>query len=115
MYELVMTVACAALATGRAGCDSSVSDDFAAAGKHFKVAAGIWQYLGQDLMPKWIARGSDALQKDLPIEASTGVADAMTQLKLAVTQQMIVSAPLLKNNTKMSYSLMAKLTLGISC
>jgi len=113
MYELVMTVACAALATGGAGCDSSVSGDFAAAGKQFKVAAGIWQYLGQDLMPKWIARGSDALQKDLPIEASTGVADAMTQLNLAFAQQMIVSAAL-KNNTKTSYSLMAKLTLGIS-
>ncbi len=114
MYELVMTVACAALAVGGAGCDSSVSDDFAAAGKHFKVAAGIWQYLGQDLMPKWIAYGSDALQEDLPMEASTRVADAMMQLNLAFAQQMIMSAAL-KNNTKTSYSLMSKLTLGISC
>jgi hypothetical protein len=113
MYELVMTVACAALATGGAGCDSSVAGDFAGAGKQFKISAGIWQYLGQDLLPKWIARGSDALQKELPIEATTGVADAMTKLNLAYAQQMVVSAAL-KNNNKTSYSLMAKLTLGIS-
>lgn len=54
MYELVMSVACQALATGGAGCDLSVAGDFASAGKQFKSAAAIWKYLGQDLLPKWM-------------------------------------------------------------
>lgn len=114
MYELVMSVACQALATGGAGCDLSVAGDFASAGKQFKTAAAIWKYLGQDLLPKWIARGSDALEKDLPAEANTGIADAMTALNLAYSQQMVVSAALAKSTSKPSYSLMAKLTLGIA-
>lgn len=113
MYELVMTVACEALGTAGMGCDSSVAGEFTSAGKHFKGAAGIWQYLGQDLLPKWISRGSSVDQKELPVEATPGVADALTILYLACAQQMIVSTALAKNS-KPSYSLMAKLTLGIA-
>mmetsp|Transcript_9831 Transcript_9831/g.14229 ORF Transcript_9831/g.14229 Transcript_9831/m.14229 type:complete len:1309 (+) Transcript_9831:172-4098(+) len=110
MFELAMTVACQSLATECAGCDCSMAGDFASAGKQFKIAAGIWLYLYEEVLPNWNLE-NEALLNDIPPEATTGVAVAMKDLNIAYAQQMAVSAAL-TNSSKPSYSLVAKLTLG---
>lgn len=113
MYELVMTIASYGLSSAGMGCDASIAGDFATAAKEFKKAAGVFEHLGQDQLPKWIARGSSVDEKSLPAEATTGVCDAFSILYLAFAQQMAVATSMLKN-TKPNYTLMAKLVLGIS-
>jgi hypothetical protein len=113
MYELVMTIACDGLSTAGVGCDASIAGDFTTASKQFKRAAGIFEYLGQDQLPKWIARGSSVNENDLPAEATTGVCDVLGLLFLAFAQQMAVATAMVKKS-KPNYTLMGKLALGIS-
>lgn len=113
MYELVMTLASEAMGKAVAGCDNGKAGEYAAAARLFKTAAGGMEFLAQDQLPKWANRGTNAMAKDLPAEATADSCDALKILFLACAQQMAVATALNKSEEPNS-SLMAKLCLGIS-
>jgi len=113
MYELTMTLACEGLGTAGTACDESVAGDFSTASKYFKSAAGVFEYLAEDLLPKWHARGSSVDAADLPSESTVGVSDALKSLFLSSAQQMAVATVLVKPGVP-NYGLLSKLTLGIA-
>lgn len=113
MYEMVMTIASEAMGKAVAGCDEQKAGDYAAASRNFKAAAGGMDFLAHDQLPKWASRGTSALDKDLPAEATAESCDALKMLFLACGQQMAVATALNKPGEPNS-SLMAKLCLGIA-
>lgn len=113
MYELVMAIACEALATAGNACDDSLDGKFAVATRGFAKAAGIFQFLAEDQLPKWISKGTNIEDSDLPSEVSVPVCDAFRVFYLAVGQQMAVATVLIKPGTP-NYSLLAKLTEGVA-
>ena len=46
-----------AMATAGLACDESANGDFASSANHYKRAAGIFEFLGETQLPKWVARG----------------------------------------------------------
>lgn len=114
MFELVMVVASLALGTAGAACDDSVDGNFAAASQGFKRAAAVLKCLADDQLPQWISRGTAVdTNTDLPAECSVAVCDAFSTFFLAAAQQMAVATVLVKPGVP-NYSLLAKLTLGVS-
>jgi len=113
MYELVMTVGCEAMAKAGSACDYSIDGEFAASSREFQAAAGMFQRLATDQLPKWISRGSSVEQKDIPLESRVGVCEAFKTLFLAIAQQMAVATVLIKPGVP-KYSLVGKLCLGIA-
>lgn len=113
MYEVVMILACQGLAKASAATEASIAGDFAAANREYNVAAGVMQFLYQDHLAKWIAKGSNVEDAKLPTECSIGACEAFTQLFLANAQQMAVAMLLVKAGTP-NYNLLAKLCLGIA-
>jgi len=112
MYELVMTIATEALGTAGMGCDACTEGDFAKASREFKRASGIFNYLATEKIPQWTENG--CVQVDgLPAEASIGVCEAFHTYFLAIAQQMAIATVLLKPGTP-NYSLLAKLSLGVT-
>ena len=111
MYELVMVVATHAIATAGNGSEKCTKGDFAAACRSFKKAAGILQCLSNEQLPTWHSRITE--EKLLPGEATLGVCEAFTILFLATAQQMAIAVLLMKDGTP-NWSLLAKLSLGIS-
>jgi BRO1-like domain len=90
-----------------------VSGQFAQASRDYAAAAGIFDFLHKDHLPKWIAKGSNVDEKNLPSECHTMTAKALKALFQANGQQMAVATVLIKPG-KPNYSLLAKLCLGIS-
>lgn len=113
MYELVMVIVCNAMGTAGVACDASIAGDFAGSSRGFKAASGMMQFLAEDHLPKWIARGTSIEDKELPAEASVGVCDAFHSYFLGVGQQMAIATVLIKPGTP-NYSLLSKLCLGIT-
>jgi len=113
MFELVMTVACEAMGNAGVACDACVAGDFSVAGRNFKKAASILQFLAEDSLPKWIARGTSVTDELLPSESTVGICEAFSMYFLAVGQQMAVATVLAKP-TVPNYILVAKLCLGIA-
>jgi hypothetical protein len=113
MYELVMAIAVEAMSTAGLGCDLCTEGDFAAASREFKKVSGMFDFLNVNLLPNWIARGSDVMNNDMPAEASLGTTMAFKTLYCAIGQQMAVATVLMKPGTP-NYSLLAKLCLGIA-
>ena len=113
MYELVMVIACEGLGTAGNACDDSLDGKFAVATRGFARAAGIFQHLAENQLPKWISKGTSIENADLPAEVSVPVCDAFSKFYLAVGQQMAVSTVLMKPGVP-KYSLLAKLTKGIA-
>lgn len=113
MFEMVMTISCEGMGLAGDACDESTNGNFAAASRGFKQAAGVMQFLAEDQLPKWIARGSNVEDNSLPSEATVGVCDAFKALFLAVAQQMAVATVLVKPGTP-NWGLLAKLCLGVA-
>jgi hypothetical protein len=93
--------------------ENSIAGDFAAASRDYAAAAGIFDFLAQDHLPKWIAKGSKVSQDDLPSECHAPLAKALKTLFMANGQQMAVATVLIKPG-KPNYGLLAKLCLGIT-
>jgi hypothetical protein len=53
MFELVIALAAYALSEANLGCDACVDGDFPLASRQFAKTAGVFQYLGDDLLPNW--------------------------------------------------------------
>jgi hypothetical protein len=112
MYDLVMCVVCEGLGKAGAATEASVAGEFPAASRDYAAAAGIFAFLADDRLPKWVARGSHMDDDDLPVECSVGAAEGLKLLFMANGQQMAVATVLIKPGTP-NYSLVAKLCLGV--
>jgi hypothetical protein len=113
MYELVMTVATQAVAIAGVGTDECIAGQFASASRNFKKSSGIFEFLATTLLPQWISKGGKVVDEALPAEAKIGVCEAFKVLMLGIAQQMAVATVLMKDGTP-NWSLLAKLSLGIS-
>jgi len=113
MYDLVMTVVCEGLGRATAATENSISGEFASASRDYAAAAGIFGFLGEVQLPKWVARGSKVDESTLPSECHVPCAKALKLLFMANGQQMAIATVLVKPGTP-NYSLLAKLCLGVS-
>mmetsp|Transcript_17178 Transcript_17178/g.32521 ORF Transcript_17178/g.32521 Transcript_17178/m.32521 type:complete len:455 (+) Transcript_17178:105-1469(+) len=113
MYELVMTVATQAVAIAGVGTDECIAGQFASASRNFKKSSGIFDFLATSLLPQWMSKGGKVVDEALPAEAKIGVCEAFKVLMLGIAQQMAVATVLMKDGTP-NWSLLAKLSLGIS-
>jgi len=115
MFELVMSVATYALSESNIGCDACVSGNFPEASRQFTKTVGIFQYLGEDLLPNWMAKSKQhaEMEKESLAETRVGVCVAFTSLYMAMSQQMAVATILIKPGVP-NYSLVGKLCLGIA-
>lgn len=112
MMDLTMCILCEGLGKAGVATESSMAGEFAAASREYAAAAGIFQFLGDDHLPKWIARGSNTNEADLPVECCTNTARGLSLLFQANAQQMAIATVLIKPGTP-NYGLLAKLCLGV--
>mmetsp|Transcript_10646 Transcript_10646/g.25224 ORF Transcript_10646/g.25224 Transcript_10646/m.25224 type:complete len:427 (-) Transcript_10646:109-1389(-) len=112
MMDVTMCILCEGL--GKAGCatEASMAGEFAAASREYAAAAGIFEFLAEDHLPKWIARGTKTNEADLPVECCTSTARGLSILFQANAQQMAIATVLIKPGTP-NYSLLAKLCMGV--
>jgi hypothetical protein len=113
MMDLTMCIVCEGLGKAGVATESSVAGEFAAASREYAAAAGIFQFLADDHLPKWVARGKRTGEDDLPVECCVDTAKGLSILFQANAQQMAVATVLIKPGMP-NYSLLAKLCLGIS-
>jgi hypothetical protein len=115
MFELVLSLSTYALCESNLGCDYCVDGDFAQALKKFAKATGVFQRLGDDLLPSWMAKSKQhaEMEKESLAETRVGVSAALTHLHKAMSQQMAVAAILVKPNVP-NYALVGKLCLGVA-
>eukprot|EP00536_Pseudo-nitzschia_multiseries_P002221 jgi/Psemu1/182951/e_gw1.29.159.1 len=112
MMDVTMCILCEGLGKAGVATESSMAGEFAAASREYAAAAGIFDFLAEDHLPKWIARGTKTNEGDLPVECCTSTAKGLSILFQASAQQMAVATVLIKPGTP-NYSLLAKLCLGI--
>lgn len=112
MFDLVMCTVCEGLGKAGVATETSVAGEFAAASREYAAAAGIFTFLADDHLPKWVARGSKTSEDDLPVECCVATAKGLSMLFKANGQQMAVATVLIKPGTP-NYSLLAKLCKGI--
>mmetsp|Transcript_17599 Transcript_17599/g.19272 ORF Transcript_17599/g.19272 Transcript_17599/m.19272 type:complete len:425 (+) Transcript_17599:71-1345(+) len=112
MMDLTLCIICEGLGKAGVATESSMAGEFAAASREYAAAAGIFHFLAEDHLPKWIARGSKTNEKDLPVECCTSTAKGLSILFQANAQQMAIATVLIKPGTP-NYSLLAKLCLGV--
>lgn len=114
MFELVLSLVTYAVSESNIGCDFSVKGDFAQALKKFTNTTGIFQFLGETLLPDWMAKSkqhAEMKNKSLA-ETRVGVSVALTHLHMAMSQQMAIATILVKPDVP-NYSLLGKLCLGV--
>ena len=112
MFDMVMCIVSEGLGKAGVATEASIAGEFAQASREYAAAAGIFQCLADDHLPKWSARGSHADESDLPIECAVATADGLKRLFMANGQQMAIATVLIKPGTP-NYSLLAKLCLGV--
>jgi hypothetical protein len=78
----------------------------------YAAAAGIFEFLSDDHLPKWAARGAQVDEAYLPVECCIETAKGLSMLFKANGQQMAIATVLIKPGTP-NFSLLAKLSLGI--
>jgi BRO1-like domain len=113
MYDLVMTCVCEALGYAVGATEKSIAGDFAAASRDYAAAAGLFDFLAEEHLPKWIAKGSNVDESKLPAECHPPMAKALKILFMANGQQMAIAKVLMKDGVP-NYGLLAKLCLGAS-
>jgi hypothetical protein len=113
MYDLAMTVVSEGLGKVASATENSVQGEFAAASRDYAAAAGIFTFLADALLPKWISKGSSIDEQELPSECHSAMAKALTNLFMANGQQMAVATILIKPGIP-NYSLLGKLCLGVA-
>ena len=112
MFDLIMCIVCEGLGKAGVATETSMAGEFAAASREYAAAAGIFTFLADDYVPKWVARGSKVNEDDLPVECCVDTAKGLSILFKANAQQMAIATVLIKPGTP-NYSLLAKLCLGI--
>jgi len=113
MYDLVLVTATLAWSHAAKATEESAAGEFAAAARQYATAAGVFDYLATDALPKWISKGSSVKETDLPSECHAPLAGALAnELMMAHGQQMAIATLLVKSETP-NYSLLAKLCLGV--
>lgn len=112
MYDLVMCIVCEGLGKAGVATETSLAGEFAAASREYGAAAGIFAFLADDHLPKWVARGSKVGEDDLPVECCVDTAKGLSILFKANAQQMAIATVLIKPGTP-NYSLLSKLSLGV--
>ncbi|KAG7344225.1 BRO1-like domain containing protein [Nitzschia inconspicua] len=112
MMDVTMCILCEGLGKAGVATEASVAGEFAAASREYAAAAGVFQFLADDHLPKWVARGTRVAEDDLPVECCVDTAKGLSILFQANAQQMAVATVLIKAGTP-NYSLVAKLCLGI--
>jgi hypothetical protein len=112
MMDLTMCILCEGLGKAGVATESSMAGEFAASSREYAAAAGIFQFLGDDHLPKWIARGSNTNEDSLPVECCTSTAKALSVLFQANAQQMAIATVLIKPGTP-NYGLVSKLCFGV--
>lgn len=112
MYDLTMCIVCEGLGKAGVATETSVAGEFAAASREYAAAAGIFSFLADGHLPKWVARGSKVSEDDLPVECCVDTAKGLSMLFKANAQQMAIATVLIKPGTP-NYSLVAKLCLGV--
>jgi BRO1-like domain len=112
MMDVTMCILCEGLGKAGVATEASIAGEFAAASREYAAAAGVFQFLADDHLPKWVARGTRVTEDDLPVECCTETAKGLSILFQANAQQMAVATVLIKPGTP-NYSLLAKLCLGI--
>ncbi len=92
MFELVLSISTYALSEANLGCDACMDGDFPAAARDFARTAGIFKYLGDDLLPSWMAKSQQhaKMENEALAETRVGVCVACTSLFTAMAQQMAV-------------------------
>lgn len=115
MFEVVLSLATYALSESNIGCDSCVDGDFPKASRQFAKTAGIFQYLGEDVLPNWMANSLQHadMENETLAETRVGVCLAMQHLYVGMSQQMAVATVLAKPGSP-NYALLGKLSSGIS-
>lgn len=115
MFELVLSLTTYALCESNLACDLSVGGDFAQSLKKLTKATGIFQFLGETLLPDWMAKSKQhaELEKESLAETRVGVSVAFTSLHMAMSQQMAIATILVKP-VEPNYSLLGKLCLGVA-
>jgi hypothetical protein len=113
MYDLVMTIVCEGLGRAAAATENSVAGNFKEASRDYAAAAGIFQCLADDHLPKWLSKGSKVDDKNLPSECHGPMAKALKELFMANGQQMAIATVLMRPG-KPNYALLAKLCLGVA-
>ena len=58
MFDLIMCIVCEGLGKAGVATETSMAGEFAAASREYAAAAGIFTFLADDYVPKWVARGS---------------------------------------------------------
>ena len=104
MYDLTMCIICEGLAKAGVATETSVAGEFAAASREYAAAAGVFAFLAEDHLPKWVARGANVSEDDLPVECCVGTAKGLSMLFKANGQQMAIATVLIKPGTP-NYSL----------
>lgn len=112
MMDVTMCILCEGLGKAGVATEASMAGEFAAASREYAAAAGIFQFLAEDHLPKWIARGTKTNEDDLPVECCTSTAKGLSIMFQANAQQMAIATVLIKPG-KPNYSLVAKLCLGV--
>lgn len=112
MFDLVMCCASQGLGRAASATEASIAGDFTAASREYAAAAGVFEFLATDHLPKWIAKGSNVQADKLPMEVTVATSQALVELFLANGQQMAISTVLIKPGVP-NYSLVAKLCLGV--
>ena len=115
MFELVLSLSTYALSEANLGCDACSAGNFPEASRQFSKTAGIFQYLGDDILPNWMAKSKQhaEMERESLAETRVGVCVAFTLLFMAMSQQMAVATILIKPGVP-NYSLVGKLCLGIA-
>jgi len=115
MFELVLSLSTYALSESNLGCDSCIDGDFPQASRQFAKTAGVFQQLGEDLLPNWMANSKQHadMEKESLAETRVGVCVAFTSLYMAMAQQMAVATILVKPGVP-NYALVGKLCSGIA-
>ena len=112
MMDVTMCILCEGLGKAGVATESSMAGEFAAASREYAAAAGIFQFLAEDHLPKWIARGTKTKEEDLPVECCTNTAKGLSIMFQANAQQMAIATVLIKPG-KPNYGLLAKLCFGV--
>ena len=85
--------------------------------RHFAKAAGVFKFLGENLLSEWMVNANDKqladMERAMPAETRVGVAVAFASLYRAAVQQMAIATVLAKPEAP-NYALVGKLCLGVA-